>query len=183
MTCKGPPIRVAVSAFDYTETQSGDIGEGMANMLTDALTYGDCFVIVRGEQRSQPPDAPPPAPLSDGGHAGAAASPATDPQLLIEGSIGTFQAPCKGGSLFILAGNQACVAFDLRVIDAASGQTVHSAAVIGDSKVGGAGLIYARGILPPALGAYSGTPMEQAIRNSIESAANSMAYWYLTEQP
>jgi len=167
--CQKAPIRVAVGAFDTGNAPSGDIGEGLAAMLAGALGNNTCFLVSPAEPSTAQ------AAVAAGQNEGA--------QLLILGSVGEFQAPCKGGSLIVLAGNQACVAVNLRIVDAASGQPIHSITASGDSAAAGAGLSYARAALPPALAAYTGTPIEQALRNCVEQAVGGVAYWYLTEQP
>jgi len=164
--CQKAPIQVAVGAFDTGNSQGGDIGPGLAAMLAASLGNSTCF-LVSPQQSDQ----------------AAAASQPAGSQVSILGSVGTFQSPCKGGSLIILAGNQACVAVDIHIVDAASGRVIHTIMASGDSApaVGGPG--YAPGVLPAALAAYAGTPMEQAIRNCIDQAVSGIAYWYLTEQP
>ncbi len=158
-TCQKPVAGITVDAFDDTQAQPGAIGAGMAELLAGALGNSVCF---RREAAGAPPGA------------------AT---LLIRGSISRFQSPCKGGSLIVLTGNQACVAVELQVIDSASGTVLHSATANGDSAKAGAASNDAGGVLPAALGGYTGTPLEQAMRNCIAQAAGAVAYWYLTEQP
>jgi len=152
MSDSAPRYGVVVSAFDYKTKQRADIGQGMADVLADALFNSGRF---------QPQAAAP------AGQAGAA-------QLLIGGSIVAFDPACAGASQIIVFGNQACVTVNIRVVDAASGKLLKAATVDGTSAGSGGGAIFARGNLPASLGAYSKTPMEQAIRNCIEKAAHAI---------
>ncbi|MGH8539024.1 MAG: CsgG/HfaB family protein, partial [Stenotrophobium sp.] len=79
---------------------------------------------------------------------------------------------CKGGSIILASAKEACIAINLRIIDAATGRVVNATTVQGTSRSGSVGLIFSGGSLPIGLGAYSHTPMEQAIRQCIESAVN-----------
>ena len=143
--------RVAVSAFDYKATQRANIGQGMADMLADALSNSGRFQTQTAA--GQPGDA----------------------QLLVGGSIVAFDPACAGGSEIIVFGNQACVTVSIRVVDASTGKLLKALTVDGTSAGSAGGPILARGNLPASLGAYSKTPMEQAIRNCIGKAANIIA--------
>jgi curli biogenesis system outer membrane secretion channel CsgG len=143
-----PRVPIAVSAFDYRLKQRGDIGQGIADLLADALY---------GSGRFQPQAAVPGA------------------QLLIGGSVVAFDPACAGGAQIIVFDNQACVTVNIRIVDAASGKVLKAATVDGTSAAGGGGPALARGKLPISLQAYSKLPMEQAIRNCVEKAANLVA--------
>jgi len=142
-----PRVPVTVSAFDYRLKQRGDIGQGIADLLADALYSSGRF---------QPQAAVPGA------------------QLLIGGSVVAFDPACAGGAQIIVFDNQACVTVNIRIVDAASGRLLKAATVDGTSAAGGAP-VPARGKLPASLQAYGKLPMEQAIRNCVEKAANLVA--------
>jgi curli biogenesis system outer membrane secretion channel CsgG len=148
-----PQSRVAVSAFDYKLTQRAAIGQGLADMLSDALSNSGRFQPQAAAPTGQPGDA----------------------QLLIGGSIVAFDPACAGGSQIIVFGNQACVTVNIRVVDAATGKLLKALTVDGTSAGSGGGMTFTRGNLPVSLGVYSKTPMEQAIRNCIEKAAHAIA--------
>ena len=172
----GPQYRVAISAFDYKAAKGAEIGGGMADMLADSLFNTGRFIVLEREHlnevtqeqdlsnssRFKPQTAAPIGQLEGA-------------QLLIRGSITAFEPACKGGSLIILSGNQACVTINIRIIDAATGRVVNATTVNGTSASNTLGLVFARGDMPIGLGAYSKTPMEQAIRNCIGKAANIIA--------
>jgi len=149
-----PRIAVTVSAFDHRLKQRGDIGQGIADLLADALYNNGRFQPLRS-----------PAPGMPSGGA----------QLLIGGSVVAFDPACAGGAQIIVFDNQACVTVNIRIVDAASGKVLKTATVDGTSAAGGAGTVPASGKLPASLQAYSKLPMEQAIRNCVEKAANLVA--------
>jgi curli biogenesis system outer membrane secretion channel CsgG len=172
----GPQYRVAVSAFDYKAAQRGDIGQGMADMLSDSLFNTGRFIVLEREHLNEVTQEQDLA--NSGRFHQATAAPIgklEGAQLLIRGSITAFEPACSGGSLIIVSGNQACVTINIRIIDAATGRVVNATTVNGTSASNSVGLIFARGDMPIGLGAYSKTPMEQAIRNCIEQAVNYIA--------
>jgi len=172
----GPQYRVAVSAFDYKAAQRSDVGQGMADMLSDSLFNTGRFIVLEREHLNEVTQE---QDLANSGRFNqATAAPIgklEGAQLLIRGSITAFEPACKGGSLIIVSGNQACVTINIRIIDAATGRVVNATTVNGTSASNSVGLIFARGDMPIGLGAYSKTPMEQAIRNCIEQAVNYIA--------
>ena len=172
----GPQYRVAVSAFDYKAAQRSDVGQGMADMLSDSLFNTGRFIVLEREHLNEVTQE---QDLANSGRFNqATAAPIgklEGAQLLIRGSVTAFEPACKGGSLIIISGNQACVTINIRIIDAATGRVVNATTVNGTSASNSVGLIFARGDMPIGLGAYSKTPMEQAIRNCIEQAVNYIA--------
>ena len=172
----GPQYRVAISAFDYKAAKRGDIGEGMADMLADSLFNTGRFIVLEREHLNEVTQE---QDLANSGRfnqsTAAPIGQLEGAQLLIRGSITAFEPACKGGSLIIVSGNQACVSINIRIIDAATGRVVNATTVDGTSASNSVGLIFARGDMPIGLGAYSKTPMEQAIRNCIEKAVNYIA--------
>jgi curli biogenesis system outer membrane secretion channel CsgG len=91
-------------------------------------------------------------------------------ELLIRGSVTQFEPNCRGGSLLLISGKQACVSINLRIVDARTGRIVNSTTVDGTSGAAGVGLVFTTSPLPIGLGAWSKTPMEEALRNCIEEA-------------
>ncbi|MDR3418308.1 MAG: CsgG/HfaB family protein [Nevskia sp.] len=172
----GTQYRVAVSAFDYQAAKRGDIGEGMADMLSNALFNSGRFIVL---ERQHLDEVTREQDLSNSNRfkkdTAAPIGQLEGAQLLIRGTITAFEPSCKGGSLIIVSGNQACVSINIRIIDAATGRVVNATTVDGTSASNSVGLIFATGDLPIGLGAYSRTPMEQAIRNCIEAAVNHIA--------
>ncbi|MGH8460173.1 MAG: CsgG/HfaB family protein [Stenotrophobium sp.] len=170
----GPKERIAVTSFDYRAGQnSGEIGQGMTDMLTDALFNTNRFIVLERDRLS---DVTAEQDLSNSNRfkkdTAAPIGQLEGAQLVVHGSITQFEPNCKGGSLILASAKQACIAINLRIIDAATGRVVNATTVQGTSTSGSVGLIFSGGSLPIGLGAYSHTPMEQAIRQCIESAVN-----------
>ncbi|MGH8455608.1 MAG: CsgG/HfaB family protein [Stenotrophobium sp.] len=170
----GPKERIAVTGFDFRAGQgSHEIGQGMTDMLSDSLFNTNRFIVVERERLG---DVTAEQDLSNSNRfkkdTAAPIGQLEGAQLLIRGSITQFEPNCKGGSIILASANEACIAINLRIIDAATGRVVNATTVQGTSRSGSVGLIFSGGSLPVGLGAYSHTPMEQAIRQCIESAVN-----------
>ena len=168
----GPKKRIAVSAFEFRAAQgSGSIGSGMSDMLTDALFNTGRFIVLERERLNEVTEE---QDLANSGRfkkeTAAPIGQLEGAELLIRGSVTQFEPNCKGGSIIIVSGKEACVAINLRILDAKTGRVVNATTVTGTSGNASVGIIFAGGALPVGLGAYSRTPMEAAIRNCIETA-------------
>jgi len=168
----GPKKRIAVKAFEVKAARgSREIGRGMSDMLADSLFGTNRFIVLEREHINEVIEE------QDFGASGRVKKETAAPigeiegaELLIRGSITEFEPNCKGGAVLILAAKQACVTINLRIVDARTGRVVNATTVEGRSGSVGVGLIFATGTLPVGLGGWSKTPMESAIRNSIETA-------------
>jgi curli biogenesis system outer membrane secretion channel CsgG len=169
----GPQKRIAVSAFEFRAGQgSGEIGEGMSDMLTSALFNSGRFIVLEREQLK---DVTKEQDLANSSRfrkdTAAPIGQLEGAELLIRGAVTQFEPNCKGGSVILASGKQACMAINLRIVDAATGRVLNATTVEGTSAENRVGIIWTRGsALPLGLGAYSKTPMEAAIRNCIETA-------------
>jgi curli biogenesis system outer membrane secretion channel CsgG len=168
----GPKKRIAVSAFEFRAAQgSGSVGTGMSDMLTDALFNSGRFIVLERERLDEVMDE---QDLADSKRfkqeTAAPIGELEGAELLIRGSVTQFEPDCKGGSVILVSGRQACIAINLRIIDAKTGRVVNATTVEGKSGNAGVGFVFARSSLPIGLGAYSKTPMEAAIRNCIDTA-------------
>ena len=111
-----------------------------------------------------------------GGFYTKAEEPFLGAELLIRGSVTQFEPHCRGGSAIVVSGNVACLAINLRIVDAKTGRVVNATTVEGTSADNRVGFLWTRGTaLPVGLGTYSNTPMETAIRNCIETAVQHIA--------
>ena len=173
----GPQKRIAVSAFEYRAGKgSSAIGDGMSDMLTNALFSTGKFIVLERERLDEVMDEQDLA--ASGRFKQDTAAPKGElegAELLIRGSVIQFEPKCKGGSAIIVSGNQACMAINLRIVDAATGRVVNATTVEGTSADNRVGILFPAGSLPIGLGAYSNTPMEAAIRNCIEAAVQHIA--------
>ena len=169
----GPKYRIAVSAFDDKASQHPAVGQGMSDMLADSLFNTGRFVVLEREHLGEVTKE---QDLANTGRfkkeTAAPIGQLEGAQLLIRGSITEFEPNCQGGSIIIVSAKQACIGINIRIIDAATGRVVNATTVRGTSANQGVGLVFTSGSLPIGLGAYSHTPMEQAIRNCIETAVN-----------
>lgn len=173
----GEKLRIAVKAFEFKAARgSGEIGTGMSDMLADALFNSGRFIVLEREHVGEVIEE------QDFGASGrvkkdtaAAIGEIEGAQLLIRGSVTQFEPKCRGASALIVSGGQACVALNLRIVDAKTGRVVNATTVEGTSGAASVGLIFATAPLPIGLGAYSRTPMEAAIRNAIETAVKHIA--------
>lgn len=171
---QGPKPRIAVSAFEFRGGRG--VGEGMADMLTAALFNSSRFIVlerarldeVRAEQDLAATGRFDAATVASEGQLEGA-------ELLIRGSVVQFEPDCKGASVILASAREACMAINLRIIDVRTGRVVNATTVEGTSRNTGVGLTFARSDLPIGLGAYRNTPMEQAIRNCIETAVQHIA--------
>lgn len=171
----GPKYRVAVSAFDYQAAQRADIGQGLSDMLASALFNTGRFIVLEREHLNEVTKE---QDLSNSNRfrkdTAAPIGQLEGAQLLVRGSVTEFEPDCRGGSMIIVSAKQACVAINIRVLDAATGRVLNATTVEGTSANNGTGLVFTRGSLPVGLGTFSKTPMEQALRNCIETAVNSI---------
>jgi curli biogenesis system outer membrane secretion channel CsgG len=173
----GPQHRIAVSAFDYRAGKgSSQIGEGMSDMLTNALFNTGKFIVLERERLDEVMDEQDLA--NSGRFKKETAAPKGElegAELLIRGSVIQFESKCRGGSAILVSANTACMAINLRIIEAKTGRVVNATTVEGTSSDNRVGIIFSGGSLPIGLGTYSNTPMELAIRNCIEAAVQHIA--------
>lgn len=173
----GPRRRIAVSDFAFHASRNpGTVGAGMSDMLVDSLFNTNQFIVLERDRLDEV------MAEQDNANSGrfkketvAATGELEGAQLLIKGSVIQFEPSCSGGSLILVSAKKACVAINLRIIDATTGRIVNSTTVEGTSTDKGVGLIYTKSSLPIGLGAWSNTPMEKAIRNAIETAVQHIA--------
>lgn len=185
----GPKARVAVTRFeDKTAKGYREIGDGMAEMLANALFATNRFIVL---ERQAIGDVLTEQDLGASGRVkketAASIGQIEGADLLIMGTITEFEPGASGaggglGGLIPLPGRRigiggiaagiktSHVAMIVKVIDAKTGRRLASEQVEGKATdIGGlAGM--AGGPLAGAFGGYSKTPMEKAIRVAIEEA-------------
>ena len=172
----GPQKRIAVSSFEYRAAKDSAIGDGMSDMLTNALFGTGKFIVLERERLDEVTDEQDLA--ASGRFRKETAAPKGElegAELLIRGSVIQFEPKCKGGSAILVSGNVACMAINLRIIDARTGRVVNATTVEGTSASNRVGILFPAGSLPIGHGAYSNTPMEAAIRNCIDAAVKHIA--------
>jgi curli biogenesis system outer membrane secretion channel CsgG len=186
----GPKARVAVNKFTDKSAKgrsTGQIGDGMAEMLSNALFASNKFIVLeRGSLKDVMRE-------QDLGASGRVRQDTAAPigelegaDLLIQGTITEFEPGQSGGGGAVggwipgrlggvvggIAGGvkTSHVAMIVKVIDAKTGRILASEQVEGKATDIGGGFGAGRYNLAGAFGAYSKTPMEKAIRVSIEEA-------------
>lgn len=170
----GPKKRIAVKAFENKAGRGGRaVGTGMSDMLADALVNSNRFIVLEREHIKEVIEE------QDFGASGRVKQETAAPigeiegaELLIRGSVIQFEPNCAGGSAIVFSAKRACVAINLRIVDAKTGRVVNATTVEGSSHTVGGGLIAFGGELPIGLGGWKKTPMEKAIRNTIQLAVN-----------
>ncbi len=168
----GSKKRIAVTAFDRKTPKGGTtIGKGLSSMLADALFNTNRFIVLERERLDE---VMAEQELGDSGRfrrdTVAAKGELEGAELIIRGAVTEFEPDCRGGSLLLIGAKQACITINLRIIDVKSGRIVNSTTVEGTSGTAGIGLVFTRSTLPIGLGAWSKTPMEEAMRRCIEKA-------------
>lgn len=170
---QGAKKRVAVKAFEYKAAKGGygDVGHGLSQMLTDALFNSNAVIVLEREHLEEVMQE---QNLGDTGRfkreTVAPKGELEGAELLIYGAVTEFEPNCRGGSLLLIGAKQACVAINIRIVDAATGRVVNATTVEGTSGSAGVGLIFTTSPLPIGLGAWARSPMEKAMRQCIEAA-------------
>lgn len=161
--------RIAVSSFDVRSGPA--VGRALSDFLSTSLVNSNRFIVlerarldeIREEQQlQQGTDFDPSTRTATGQFEGA--------QLLVRGSIVSFEPDCKGVSVLLGGSGTACMTLNMRIVDVATGRIVNATTVESTSRSGQAGFFFARGAMPVGLGGYVNTPMETALRNAIELA-------------
>lgn len=170
---EGPKKRIAVKAFTFKAARgSGRVGSGMSDMLTDALFNSGRFIVLERENLQDVLEE------QDLGSSGRVRDTTAAPggqlegaELLVRGSVTQFEPRCRGGSAIVFSASRACVAINIRIMDASTGRIVNATTVEATSVDKRIGFV-TRTELPVGLGMYKGTPMEKAIRNAIQAAVD-----------
>ena len=169
----GPKKRIAIMPFDMKVSRGGSVGSGMSDMLADALVNSNRFIVL---ERQHVKDVMAEQDFGRSGRVKKDTAPQIGEiegaQLLIRGAVTTFEPECSGGTLTVVGIKQACVAINMRIIDAKTGRVLNATTVDGSAMTAGVGLTANMPMtpLPLGLGGWSKTPMERAIRNCIDSA-------------
>lgn len=168
----GEKIRIAVSSFrNKSGTGGGRLGSGLSAMLADSLFNTNRFIVLERERLNEVMEE---QDLADSGRfreeTVAPKGELEGAELIVRGSVTQFEPDCRGASLLLIGGKEACVTINLRIIDVRTGRIVNSTTVEGTSGTAGVGLVFTHSPLPIGLGAWAKTPMETAMRYAIEKA-------------
>lgn len=195
----GPKARLAVGEFQDKTAKGGwrggwlgmfgvdfrEIGDGMRSMLTTALFNSNRYIVLEREQLDtvlKEQDLGASGRVKKGTEAPAGEIYGAD--LIITAAVTEFEGGAQGvgGGTKVLGVRlgggvkKAHIAIDFRIIDAKTSQIVAATTVEGSATsfaAGGATNI--GGSLPVALGGFSKTPTEKAIRTCIQKAVEYVA--------
>lgn len=190
----GPKARIAVGEFQDKTAKGGwsggwlgmfglrfkQIGDGMRDMMTTALFNSNRYIVLEREQLGavlKEQDLAASGRIKKGTEA--PTGEIYGAELIITAAITEFEGGAKGigGGTKILGVRvgggvkKAHIALDIRIIDTKTSQIVAATSVEGNATsfaLGGATRI--GGSLPVALGGFSKTPTEKAIRVCIQKA-------------
>lgn len=190
----GPKARLAVGEFQDKTAKGGwtggwlgmfgmnfkQIGDGMQDMLTTALFNTNRFIVLEREQLGEvlkEQDLAASGRIKKGTEA--PTGEIYGAELLITAAVTEFEGGAKGVGggtkvLGVTVGGgvkKAHIAIDIRIIDTKTSQIVAATSVEGSAtNIALGGLTNIGGSLPVALGGFSKTPTEKAIRICIQKA-------------
>lgn len=150
--------------FDMKVSRGGSVGSGMSDMLADALVNSNRFIVL---ERQHVQEVMAEQDFGRSGRVKRETAPQIGEiegaQLLIRGAVTTFEPECSGGTLTVVGIKQACVAINMRIIDAKTGRVLNATTVDGSALTAGIGLTASLPMtpLPLGLGGWSKTPMER----------------------
>lgn len=191
----GPKARIAVVRFtDRTGKGwwTGEIGDGMADMLSTALFNSNRFIVL---ERQTLKDVLAEQDLGASGRVeqetAAPIGKIEGAELLVTGAVTEFEPGSAGigGGIGGITGTWqeavagiilgsikiSHVAIDIRVIDTATSRILLAASVEGKAKDFNLGGIAVGSHVGGGLGSYSKTPVEKAVRVALGEAVNFIA--------
>lgn len=187
----GPKARIAVGDFQVKASgATNQIGDGLREMLLTALFNSNRFIVL---ERQAVQDVILEQDLGASGRVKrATAAPIGQlegAEILVYGVVSEFKTGASGGGLSLglsklplrFGGglSNAHMAIDLRAVDTSTGRILFATRVEGKASdynmrlgtvIGGGS-----GRMPIGLGGYSNTPMEKAIRVTIDTAVDYLA--------
>jgi len=196
ITYQGPKARIAVASFKCKAAKcSGNIGDGLADMLSTALFQTGRFVVLeRGEGLKAIQEE---LNLGQSGYVQQGKAPQIGlmegADILVIGAITAFEPEASGiggGGVIIpfnvpliggakVGKKEAYIAADIRLVDVRTGRVINATKVEGKASswnvAGGAGTLIGTVALGGGLGVYKNTPMEKALRVMLESAVQAIS--------
>jgi curli biogenesis system outer membrane secretion channel CsgG len=182
----GPKARIAVSRFtDKTGKGwwTGEIGDGMSDMLATALFNSNRYIVLERQQLS---DVLAEQDLAAAGRikpeTAAPIGQVEGAELLITGAVTGYEPGSSGfgagigGGGGILGGyKKSYLAIDVRVIDAKTSRILAATTVEGSSTDIAGGIGGFGGPIGGALGGWANTPIEKSLRVCIQKAVEFIA--------
>lgn len=175
---------VAVESFENKAgaASSWEIGDGMADMLTDALIQSGNFIVLERQALESVLQEQDFAASGRTTTAGATASIGKMPpaQILIRGAITEFDESKKGGGQGLnirgfnvnMNRDTAHVAVIIRLIDTSTGEVLDSQRVEGNAEAGGLGFDFSGSGFGFGQEGFSKTPLGKATQIAIDNAVD-----------
>lgn len=185
---QGPKARIAVGSFEVKAAKAyGEIGEGLQDMLIDALFKTNRFIVL---EKSALKDLQSEYQLGEAGWSSEAPEKGTfeTADIILTGAITAFEPdyqktggggvviplPLKIGGGLKIEKKEAYIAATLRLVDVRTRRVIKTGTVEGYSSQSSLGIIGGGLIGDVALGAgfqkYKNTPMEKAVMIMLENA-------------
>ncbi len=189
---QGPKARIAVGKFDVKAGKAwGQIGDGMQEMLIDALFKTNRFIVL---ESSALEDIKGEFELGSSGWAAGVPEKGTfeTADILLTGAITAFEPdyqkrggggvviplPARIGGGLKIEKKEAYIAASIRLVDVRTRRIIKTGTVEGYSSSTGLGIIGGGQIGEVALGAgyesYKNTPMEKAVMIMLENAISEI---------
>ncbi len=188
---KGPKARIAVASFKCKAAKcNGQIGSGIADMLTTALFRSGKFIVV---ERSNEGLSAIQKEYGLNTNMNRPVKNLEGADILVVGAITAFEPKAGGitaGGIVVPKGvpfiggmkfgkNEAYIAADIRLIDVRTGRVINATTVEGRASkwnIGGLGGGLTSSLaLGGGLGVYKNTPMEKAVRVMINNAVKEIS--------
>lgn len=188
---KGPKARIAVASFKCKAAKcNGQIGSGIADMLTTALFRSGKFIVV---ERSNEGLSAIEREYRLNTNMNRPVRNLEGADILVVGAITAFEPKAGGitaGGIVVPKGvpfiggmkfgkNEAYIAADIRLIDVRTGRIINATTVEGRASkwnIGGLGGGFTSSMaLGGGLSVYKNTPMEKAVRVMIDNAVKAIS--------
>ncbi|MCX8082639.1 MAG: CsgG/HfaB family protein [bacterium] len=185
---QGPKARIAVGSFEVKAAKAyGRIGEGIQDMLIDALFKTNRFIVL---EKAALADLQSEYELGESGWSSEAPTKGTfeSADIILTGAITAFEPdyrgtggggvviplPLKIGGGLKVEKKEAYIAASIRLVDVKTRRVIKTGTVEGYSSKSSLGIIGGGLIGPVALGVgfenYKNTPMEKAVMIMLENA-------------
>jgi curli biogenesis system outer membrane secretion channel CsgG len=172
-------VRIAVSSFEVsTISNPGQLGDELAQMLTDALQNVNCFnVLLSSKDSKQLTDE---IKFDQSGNTEDGSGPRTGkmkgPQVIVMGKVTSFSSGAKSGGAFginVTGGNKAKVSFIIQLINAETREVISSTPVETQGKTGGFSGVKVLGL--NAAGGSNNNAIQDAVHKGIIKAVEYIA--------
>jgi curli biogenesis system outer membrane secretion channel CsgG len=172
-------VRLSVSSFEVsTISNPGQLGDELAQMLTDALQQVNCFnVLLSTKDSKQLTDE---IKFGQSGNTSDGSSPVTGKmkgaQVIVMGKVTSFSSGAKSGGALginVSGGNKAKVSFIIQLINPESREIISSTSIETEGKTGGFSGVKVLGL--NAAGGSNNNAVQDAVHKGIIKAAEYIA--------